>query len=50
MPLLVESVTTLLGVVLGLLVGRVAIEGILVATFGPSQRKAASGPGPERPP
>jgi hypothetical protein len=49
MPLLVETVTTLLGIVLGLLVGRVAIEGILAATFGPSQRSAAPGPGPEGP-
>ncbi len=49
MPLLVESVTTLLGVLLGLLVGRVAIEGILAATFGPSQGKGAPGPGPEGP-
>jgi hypothetical protein len=49
MPLLVESITTLLGVLLGLLAGRFAIEGILAATFGSPEPEVTPVPRPERP-
>jgi hypothetical protein len=47
MRLLVESATALLGIGLGVLIGRALIEAILAATFGPPHRAPTPSRGPD---
>jgi hypothetical protein len=45
MPLLVQGVTVVVGMALGLLAARLLIAGVLAATFGRGDRAAGAHPG-----